>query len=301
MRTFAILSLFFALLSTESFATSVLLPECSGDNCPSYNYGLTPSLPKKETKDSSVFQPPAQDLETSIGAYDQQQKKTMEDQQTQQTNIKITPGGKVVQNAEDEKQKKLNEFIKATGINSRPITPKVDDPRLQKYLAEQQRRKNKPPLILADTDTPEDEVLGREDLPNSLSILLRPSYTWGAKDVEKINRDFGFQQKEIPANCQLRIDSTIKTDRGIYSGKTYSGQRSVAKYDGNIKEIELTPKAVCNAPSLLPNNGGIIQRVGDKLSIILYRWAKCVPQTSRKIVALNLQYDGDGQIKCIFD
>ncbi|MDD5586637.1 MAG: hypothetical protein PHY92_06755 [Alphaproteobacteria bacterium] len=322
---FAALVFLAALPATAG--SGALLPSCENDNCssPNYglgtapkkpstsssnpdtagtlpNYGLQPVAPQKKdsTTDSRQAAPsgatsrlPAATLAPAPTAA----AKTSNDTNPVKTNI--SPGGTVSKDAVAQ-QNKMNDFMRAAGMAPQTGKSAVNDPRLQKYMEDQARAKIKPPLILNDTDSYSGGS-EQSSLPYGMSMALAPGYLWGAKDVSQINGVLGFTPQQIPSSCQLRLDGSIKTDKGTYRSIIYAGQRSAVKFDGVIKEVSFVPRAVCNPPSgSLPQTGGIIRKVGDKLSVQLRNVVSC-PLPQKASSSLEVQYGGDGTAKCQFN
>jgi len=311
---------FVAGVSSAAFATSVLVPECDGGNCSKPNYGLVPGITEKKAGDAPENKPVEVPAVTGNEPVSQQTAKEeapydeRKDYKTEQqlntaggasANVKITPGGDVSKEAGAENAK-MQEFMRAAGIGQQSRVPanlpKDLQEKLQEYLEQKAREKIKPPLIINDIPLSPEDASVFDSLPGSLSVSVGQRYMWGAKDVELIKEAFGYDGRQIPANCQLRMDGVLDTTDGLYSVIVYSGQRSVAKYGGIINKVRFVPRAVCNVPSgPLPQNGSIITRVGDKLSIQLTDWVNCGAAAGGNSGFLDVQYEGDGKGVCRYN
>jgi hypothetical protein len=281
---FVVAAFFFSGMPTANAATSALVPSCDNvsGKCISPNYGLgVPSTTQPAANTPSAPTP----LPGVVGSSDP-------------VRTAISPGGALTKEAADQQQK-MNEFMRATGMAQQTQNPAANDPRIRQYLEEKARASIKPPLILNDSDFPVDANI-QSALPNGLSLSLLPKYLWGPKDVGHINDVLGYAPQEIPTHCQLRLDASMRTDKGVFRAIVYAGQKSVAKYDGSLQALRLTPRAVCAPPARpLPQTGGILRRAGDKLSVQLTNMVNC-DVTKRNPASLEVEYAGDGAAKCYF-
>lgn len=138
-------------------------------------------------------------------------------------------------------------------------------------------------------------------LNNNINIAVSPEYLWGPNDVEIIGKIFGYAPNQVAANCQLRIRNQMKTDKGFYTSKVFAGQQKRLDYDGEFREISTMPTAVCNVPKgPLPQNGGVITRIGDKYSIIIGKPVTC-SRGQKNVVSLEIKYNGDSDASCRFN
>lgn len=162
------------------------------------NLGLGPSKPKQETPQAAAPSPMAQSPAS--------------------TTSKPSPpaGGNLPNTAAPQQQSDLMRAMNAPRQT-------YADPRLRAIKAKQERLRNRPPLILNDIDpatfaTP--EIIDK--YPNGLSIAVAPKYTWGAGDVGNIKHVLGYEPKQIPQNCQLRLKGKVGTNEGMYAANVYA-------------------------------------------------------------------------------
>lgn len=305
---------FLLLVNVQATAANLgLTPSCSGNDCSGgANYGLVP-------KDSNVTQPDTTDRNSSsdssqnlglapdtAAAQESQTSSSLQPSTSTLPTIDLkntgkttlTPGGTVSGETID-KQSKMDDFIRATGLTQQNPSANIDYPPIKKYMEEQARNKIKPPLILEDHDFSENPAL-QKDLPYTLAIGMAANYMWGASDVKQINERLGYNAQQIPANCQLRIDGFLSTNKGHYHAITYAGQATTVKYEGVIQDVHLVPSAVCNTPrGTLPQTGGILRRVGDKLAVQLLNRINC-KLTRKSMSTIEVVYNGDNGGTCSY-
>jgi hypothetical protein len=146
---------------------------------------------------------------------------------------------------------------------------------------------------------PPDSILS--DMHESITVYIADKYLWGAGDVERIVRVFGYKPQSIPANCQLRLDGRVMTDQSRgYRLSIFAAQQATFKYTGTARKLEFYPRAVCNPPSWpLPSSGETIRKSLDgKYVIQLTTPASCTFQGATAPTAVTLQYTGDGTAIC---
>jgi hypothetical protein len=215
----------------------------------------------------------------------------------------ITPGGQLAPSANagpaNLGETEIRAMMRQAGItdDATNITPEQQQ-RLQQLIAAQtQQLYQRPPMLIDEPQIPEPPEAYLSALPNSLAIAVSPKYVWGTSDVDSVQASLGYAPQQIPANCQLRIDTQLLSERDMTMRNVYSGQQTILRYSGTPKSINLIPKAVCNTPAQLPQSGRPIIRNGKMLIVILTGIASCqVPPAAAK--SLEIQYFGDGKVNC---
>jgi hypothetical protein len=266
---------------TAAHASSVLVPSCDGENCSS-NLGLMPpSATKDKPAPSNADKPSSTDKPADEAKAPTQEGTILPSTPSAKPsapkpkNVAITPGGALAKD-------------KAPPPNKNP----------GKTIAEYQKSFARPPTILSDHD--DTLISSKVSREKNLPIALDAAYMWGSNDVRRINEALGYEPKQIPEHCQLRIDTRITSDKGLFSGIVYAGQNSNASYNGAPKSIMFRPRAVCDAPGQLPQTGGILSRVGNKLSVQLGSGFNCAPSEAPPS-AITIKYKGDSSVECKYN
>ncbi len=212
----------------------------------------------------------------------------------------ISPGGST---AKDYKTKE--EAVQALAAQYKiPLpsaSPALTDPRLIEYRKKVEQRQIRKPIILNDPDllrNPAADEKSTKDYPGQYSFAVSGSYTWGRKDIKTVQDALGYNAQEIPKYCQLLVKANLKTDKGTYGGKAFSGQRSVIRFVGSSQSAVFSSFAVCRPPSgNLPQKGKIIYRMGNVLSVQLAAKIACAPIATGSTSA-EIRYTGDGKGEC---
>jgi|GEM_PF-2298624 len=288
----------------DAFAANVLVPSCESGDCSQSNLGLVPRESAEEKspakpEDQSALLP--ENLENTITTLDTTPNTTYTNMTIPEAEKKpaitnITPGGTL------DKNINISPSPSLTQTTTIPLDS-GDDPTaaLAKEYAEKYRKMSiKPPLFIKDYDNSIDisELANLYD--KSLTITVVPNYVWGENDVEPIIEALGYTAQQIPQNCQLRLDAhlTSNKDSGLYGSNVYAGQTATIRYEGVIKSVEFTPRAVCNPPQgALPQNGSTIRVVGNKYSIQGLELVQCLSAPA-EATRLTVQYTGNGTAIC---
>lgn len=219
--------------------------------------------------------------------------------------VAITPGGKLAPRVYTKEEALLAKLV--------ANAPKKQlDPRIQQAMAmareDQRQRAEKnarDPLILADLNM---EPYDGPFLKKSVPIGLAAEYIWGREDIKRITESLGYEEQEIPANCQVRLNTYLETDSAMksYRLSLYSNTQRTIRYDGVVKSMSATPIAVCYKPKkALPRKGDILFRISDKYGVSLSPGNCAAPARDPKTQSedpegILMTYKGDGKVECAF-
>ncbi len=213
----------------------------------------------------------------------------------------ITPGGAISKDSLTTQQQLVNKLM-AAGV--RPPSSAPSNPyqqQIQQILEANEAKYKRDPIFI--DDTPILTVPG-VSFPSSLVVTVSNAYLWGTNDLSSIERTLGYDSVTVPRQCQIRMDISVTTadDPIGNQANILAGSRDYIGYKGNIQSVSLRPRAICNQPRVLPRNGGIITRVGDKFAVLLGSGSNCVPAADRQAPStLEIQYAGDGKFACKFN
>lgn len=317
---FLFLAILFAISASGAYADDkVLLPACESDNCSSPNLGLNTGADPAANKDSVAAPKPSltSRIITSISnalpnlGLSPSSKPKQETPAPNATPTKrsttaksvlsgkdLSPGGTISPDYVSEEQR-MNDLMRAVSVSPEDVRPNLSDPTVKKLYDEQQRLNDRPPLIINDIDPvtfTDDKV--SDKYPNNLKIAVAPGYVWGSDDVDHISSILGYKANQIPSRCQLRLDTKLSTNDGLFLTNVYAGQQGSLAYRGDPQAISFVARAVCETPSgTLPSSGQIINRVGNKLGVQLRNTVTCTTPSSTT-ATLEVQYMGDGTSEC---
>jgi len=310
MRFLTLLVLAYLLIGTPSVyaASKVLVPDDNntGSDMPNLGLGVTPKKPKpedvippKKTPEDNAPKLGLTPLPDTHHTGDTAFTPIKPPEPKKSTLDKITPGGSLTKDPNLQRQQLIEKLLnKKNNTSIKPDTPEKKE--LLKIFEGEKQKYVRPPRIMDEHQSYGMTGYYSDRLPLNLTVALMPSYTWSTGDVEQISKHLGYKPSQTPQQCQLRLDGKLKNDKGTFRGIVYAGQYINIKYDGAISSLTFQPRAVCNPPQgELPQNGGIIMRVGNKLSVQLMRRVTC-PPPAKSAAVVEITYNGESQASCVY-
>ena len=220
--------------------------------------------------------------------------------------VTISPGGTLAEGAADSEEAiaRREVLMKTMPLGLPPTAAPPVDPDVARVRAwaeaEEKKLYARPPTLFDDDRRiPPQSYL--DSLPLALDVAVSDKYVWAIDDVRALSKALGYEARDIPAHCQLRLDANLTSDKGFYNTRLFSGESAKLKFDGTLQSIAVAPWAVCDIPKgALPQRSGLIGRVGtDKYSVNLSRSTKCdLPQ--KAATALEITYTGNGKVTCLW-
>ncbi len=216
------------------------------------------------------------------------------------TNVNITPGGSVAKRPlTKEEQYMASRLAAGKAPKTKPLS--AFELKIKAYYEQKAKKYEKPPLILQETI---EDPIDNPAWKSAITVTLSPSYLWGPKETAFIKKRLGYQDSEIPQNCQMRMDIELATNksRHSFSSSMFVGERKAVKYDDSILQtVTISPSAICLRPKTpLPRKGGVIAQIGDKFSLQLMDDGTCQVPKGMNPRYLDAQYMGDGKVVCQF-
>lgn len=220
--------------------------------------------------------------------------------------VTISPGGALAEGAADSEEAiaRREVLTKTMPLGLPPTAAPPVDPdvaRLRAWAeAEEKKLYARPPTFFDDErHAPPQSYL--DSLPLALDVAVSDKYLWAIDDVRALSKALGYEARDIPAHCQLRLDANLTSDKGFYNTRLFSGESAKLKFDGTLQSIAVSPWAVCDKPrGELPQHPSLIGRVGtDKYSVNLSRSTQCdLPQ--KAATTLEITYTGNGKVTCLW-
>ena len=197
-------------------------------------------------------------------------------------------------------RREILEKTKDLGFELTTIPPAPDVAAVRAWAeAKDKKLYNRKPMGFSDyqRNPPKDFLAS---LPLVIDVSVSEEYVWDIEDVRALSKALGYEAKNIPGHCQLRLNALFTSDKGSYTARLFSGGNTSLRFDGTLQKIGVSPWAVCDRPEgVLPQQPNLIGWVGkDKYSVSLSDPAECALPKGEN--TLKISYTGNGKVTCLW-
>lgn len=134
---------------------------------------------------------------------------------------------------------------------------------------------------------------------HALEVELGNKSVWGSDDISTVSDRLGIAAKDVPTHCHMSLQALVVTDKTPTMVDLTSSLSGSAGYDGTLRTVRATVRALCDATAPLPANKGFIMQMGDKY-VVQLGIALCTAPESPAPQKLTITYAGDSNANCAF-
>jgi hypothetical protein len=96
------------------------------------------------------------------------------------------------------------------------------------------------------------------------SVTIEAEGGWNPSSVKRVSDQLGIPADKVASTCQQSLGGIIVTDKGSSSFYSNGSTHALGSYDGQIKNLMISPIILCNTTFPVPPNRGVILQEGDK-------------------------------------
>ena len=138
-------------------------------------------------------------------------------------------------------------------------------------------------------------------LPYNLNVVIGDKMVWSSNDMNTVNQHLGIAVDKVPGLCSLSLNGLVMSDKGIYVFDTGNAPTTAVPYDGHVKNLAVSARALCNIVPLGPNLGFITRVGGDddqKARYVVALESVVCPLLTTSPQQLTANFTGKDMVQC---